>query len=55
MIAYLNKSTLKKGLYNQLLNFISKTYLDSSPRLKRIKPLPFIFFHFSPEKSHAEL
>ena len=54
MISYLNRP-IAQGLYRQLLNFVSKTYLDSSPRLKRIKPLPFIFFHFSPEKTHAEI
>ena len=54
MIAYLNKP-IRQGLYDQLLNFVSKTYLDSSPRLKRIKPLPFIFFHFAPDRTHAEV
>ena len=45
LIAYLNKP-IRKQLYNKLINFLAKTYLDSSPRLKRQKPLAFVLFHF---------
>jgi hypothetical protein len=45
LIGYLNRP-LRKQLYSTLLNFIANCYIDSAPRLRRQKPLSFLFFSF---------
>jgi hypothetical protein len=54
LINYLNKG-LRKELYSALLNFIAKCYIDSAPRLKRQKPMSFIFFYFEEDLTNVEI
>jgi hypothetical protein len=52
-IGYLNRP-LSKQLYSTLLNFIANCYIDSAPRLRRQKPLSFLFFTFEEEMTNVE-
>lgn len=52
-IGFLNRP-LSKQLYSTLLNFIANCYIDSAPRLRRQKPLSFLFFTFEEEMTNVE-